>query len=51
MKRVSETKATTIITTTGCLLQMKLGIERQNNSGIMRALHLVEYLAKALGIT
>jgi glycolate oxidase iron-sulfur subunit len=53
MKQVNNTQATTIITTNpGCLLQMKLGIERDNNlQGSMRAVHLVEYLAEAAGIS
>ncbi|WML50796.1 (Fe-S)-binding protein [Neobacillus sp. PS3-12] len=51
MKNVKDTKATTIITTNpGCLLQMKLGVEREGLSGKVRALHLVEYLAEAVGI-
>lgn len=51
MMHVNETKAITIITTNpGCLLQMKLGIERESKSGNLRVLHLVEYIAEALGI-
>lgn len=47
MKQVKDTQTTTIVTTNpGCLLQMKLGIERANLSGRMRAVHLVEYLAE-----
>ncbi|WP_047152085.1 (Fe-S)-binding protein [Aneurinibacillus tyrosinisolvens] len=52
MERVKDTKATTIITTNpGCLLQMKLGIERENVKANLRAVHLVEYLAEAAGIS
>ncbi|WP_328006989.1 (Fe-S)-binding protein [Heyndrickxia acidicola] len=52
MENVKETKATTIITTNpGCLLQMKLGIEREGLSDKVRTLHLVEYLAEAAGIS
>ncbi|MCM3767751.1 (Fe-S)-binding protein [Neobacillus niacini] len=51
MENVKDTEATTIITTNpGCLIQMKLGIERENLNGRMRAVHLVEYLAEAAGI-
>lgn len=52
MRDVKETKATTIITTNpGCLLQMKLGIERENLQQNVRAMHLVEYLAEVAGIS
>ncbi|MFK2826442.1 (Fe-S)-binding protein [Bacillus sp. B190/17] len=52
MGNVKKTEATTIITTNpGCLLQMKLGIERENLSPQVRALHLIEYLAEAAGIS
>jgi len=52
MESVKETKVTTIITTNpGCLLQMKLGIGRENLKGSMRAIHLVEYLAESAGIS
>ncbi|MDF2958381.1 MAG: lutA 2 [Paenibacillus sp.] len=52
MEHVKETKAATVITTNpGCLLQMKLGIERANLQENMRAVHLVEYLAEAAGIS
>lgn len=50
MVKAIETKAQTIVTTNpGCLLQMKLGVERSglNNA---RALHIVEVLAEACGI-
>ncbi|MCR8636479.1 (Fe-S)-binding protein [Paenibacillus radicis (ex Xue et al. 2023)] len=51
MEHVNDTRAATIITTNpGCLLQMKLGIERENKSGTLRALHLVEFLAEAAEI-
>lgn len=52
MKHAKATEATTIITTNpGCLLQMKIGIEREGFSQSMRALHLIEYLAEVYGIT
>ncbi|NHN35035.1 (Fe-S)-binding protein [Paenibacillus agricola] len=52
MKSVKQTYTTTIITTNpGCLLQMKLGIEREQLQESMRAVHLVEYLAEAAGIS
>lgn len=48
---VKETKATTIVTTNpGCLLQMKLGIEREKLSSQVRVVHLVEFLADAMGV-
>jgi glycolate oxidase iron-sulfur subunit len=51
MANVKKTDATTILTTNpGCLLQMKLGVERENMASQMRVLHLVEYLAEAAGI-
>ncbi|WP_350299065.1 hypothetical protein [Peribacillus frigoritolerans] len=34
-------------TNPGCLLQMKLGIEREGLTQSMRALHLIELLAEA----
>jgi glycolate oxidase iron-sulfur subunit len=50
MKNIEMTHANVIITTNpGCLIQMKLGIERQNLSHV-RALHLIEYLAEAAGV-
>ncbi|MDR6747581.1 (Fe-S)-binding protein [Bacillus pumilus] len=52
MKHTKATNATVVITTNpGCLLQMKLGIEREGLSHSMRALHLIEYLAEASGIS
>jgi glycolate oxidase iron-sulfur subunit len=51
MEHIKETSTTTIITTNpGCLLQMKLGIEREQLSSQMRAVHLIEYLAEAAGL-
>ncbi|GAB7386887.1 (Fe-S)-binding protein [Bacillaceae bacterium] len=51
MANVKKTQATTIVTTNpGCLLQMKLGIEREGLSASMRAVHLVELLAEAAGL-
>ncbi|WP_044895017.1 (Fe-S)-binding protein [Bacillus alveayuensis] len=55
MEQVKETKATTIVTANpGCLLQMKLGIEREGLSDRVRAVHIVELLleaAEATGLT
>lgn len=49
MERVKDTAATTIVTTNpGCLLQMKLGIEREGLSDKVRAVHIVELLNEAL---
>lgn len=49
MEKVKETSATTFVTTNpGCLLQMKLGIEREGLSDKIQAVHIVELLAKAL---
>ena len=51
MEHVKDTGAATIITTNpGCLLQMKLGIEREKLTDRVRAVHLVEYLAQRCGI-
>ncbi|WP_141432492.1 (Fe-S)-binding protein [Bacillus sp. 03113] len=51
MKHTKETGATVIITTNpGCLLQMKLGIQREDLPKPTRALHLIEYLAEAAEI-
>ncbi|MDV2582254.1 (Fe-S)-binding protein [Alkalibacillus haloalkaliphilus] len=48
MEKVETTQATTIVTTNpGCLLQMKLGIERQNQSEHVRAVHLADLLLEA----
>jgi len=52
MKAVHETRAQTIVTTNpGCLLQMQLGIQREGLQGRVRAVHLVELLAEACGLT
>lgn len=52
MNHVQETKATTIATANpGCLLQMRLGVERQGLSGKAQAVHLVEILAEACGLS
>ncbi|BAC14788.1 glycolate oxidase iron-sulfur subunit [Oceanobacillus iheyensis HTE831] len=49
MKQVKDTAATTIVTTNpGCLLQMKLGIEREGLSNKVRAVHIVELLIEAV---
>ncbi|MBO8162617.1 MAG: (Fe-S)-binding protein [Brevibacillus sp.] len=51
MEKVEKTKATTIVTTNpGCLLQMKLGVERQGREREVRVLHIVEVLAEACGV-
>ncbi len=52
MNHTKATGASVIITTNpGCLLQMKLGIEREKLTGSVRALHLIEYIAEAAGIS
>lgn len=49
MINVKETQAKTIVTANpGCLLQMKLGIEREGLSDKMRAVHIVDLLLEAL---
>ncbi|MDZ5607226.1 (Fe-S)-binding protein [Bacillus pseudomycoides] len=49
MERVHETDATTIVTANpGCLLQMKLGIEREKLSHKMRGIHIVDLLLEAV---
>ncbi|MFS0861866.1 (Fe-S)-binding protein [Fredinandcohnia sp. 179-A 10B2 NHS] len=49
MINVKETEAKTIVTANpGCLLQMKLGIEREGLSDKMRAVHIVDLLLEAI---
>ncbi|PFW56922.1 glycolate oxidase [Bacillus cereus] len=49
MDRVHETDAATIVTANpGCLLQMKLGIEREGISHKMRGIHIVDLLLEAI---
>ncbi|GMB10119.1 (Fe-S)-binding protein [Thermolongibacillus altinsuensis] len=49
MEQVKKTKATTIVTANpGCLLQMKLGIEREGLSEHVRAVHIVDFLLEAV---
>lgn len=51
MKEAKRTNASVIITTNpGCLLQMKLGVEKEGLASSVRVLHLVEYLAEAAEI-
>ena len=48
MEQTKKTKAKTIVTTNpGCLLQMKLGIEREGLTDQMDAVHIVDLLVKA----
>ena len=48
MEQTKKTKAKTIVTTNpGCLLQMKLGIEREGLTDQMEAVHIVDLLVKA----
>ncbi|WP_088072638.1 (Fe-S)-binding protein [Gottfriedia luciferensis] len=48
MKQATNTKATTIVTANpGCLLQMKLGVERENQSNHIEVVHIVDFLLKA----
>lgn len=45
MEEVKRVRATTIITTNpGCLLQMKVGVEREGLSGTARAMHVVDFI-------
>ncbi|WP_411225372.1 (Fe-S)-binding protein [Priestia filamentosa] len=49
MSSVQKTHCQTVVTTNpGCLLQMKLGIEREGLSDKIRAVHLVDLLKEAL---
>ncbi|WP_409305081.1 (Fe-S)-binding protein [Peribacillus sp. SCS-155] len=49
MTQAKATQASTIVTANpGCLLQMKLGIEREGLSDTMRAVHLVDLLLEAV---
>ncbi len=49
MEQVKNTQATTIVTANpGCLLQMKLGIEREELSNKMRGVHIVDLLPEAV---
>ncbi|MFS0577065.1 (Fe-S)-binding protein [Sporosarcina sp. 179-K 3D1 HS] len=51
MVHVLNTEASTLVTTNpGCLLQMRLGIERSGVKNKMQGLHLIEVLAEACGI-
>jgi glycolate oxidase iron-sulfur subunit len=48
MAQTKKTNAKTIVTANpGCLLQMKLGIEREGLSGSVRAVHIVDFLLEA----
>jgi glycolate oxidase iron-sulfur subunit len=48
MKQATKTKATTIVTANpGCLLQMKLGVDRENQSEHVEVVHIVDLLLKA----
>lgn len=49
MIQAKNTHATTVVTANpGCLLQMKLGIEREGLSGKMRGVHIVDLLIEAV---
>lgn len=51
MKKAEKTNARTIVTANpGCLLQMRLGVERSGLGNRVQALHIVEVLAEACGI-
>ena len=51
MINVNDTTASKVVTTNpGCLLQMKVGIERSNLQNHVEAVHIVELLADACGI-
>lgn len=48
MAEAAKTRATTIVTANpGCLLQMKLGIEREGLTGEVEAVHIVDLLLQA----
>src|SRR5690625_7248700 len=48
MEQAKKTKAKTIVTANpGCLLQMKLGIERERLSDQVNAVHIVDLLLEA----
>lgn len=52
MERVRHTGAHLIVSgNPGCILQMQIGIERENAAHRMRSVHLVELLAERCGIT
>lgn len=49
MKQVETTRSDIIITANpGCLLQMKIGIQRAGLRGKSKAVHIVDYLAEAM---
>lgn len=49
MEQTKASHASTVVTANpGCLLQMKLGIERENLSNKMRAVHIVDLLMEAV---
>ncbi len=49
MVHAQATKATTIVTANpGCLLQMKVGVEREGLSDTVQAVHIVDLLAEAV---
>ncbi|WP_243298893.1 (Fe-S)-binding protein [Bacillus litorisediminis] len=51
MEKVKKTNAAVIVTSNpGCLLQMKLGIERAGLSDKMRAVHLVDFLSDYVSV-
>ena len=48
MKQATKTQATTIVTANpGCLLQMKLGVDREKQSEHVEVVHIVDLLLKA----
>ena len=50
MTHVKRTEAHYLLTSNpGCLLQMKLGIEREGMSERMKAVHIVDFLAERIG--
>lgn len=52
MEHVKETEAHIVLTSNpGCLLQMKLGIEREGLAERVQALHVVDYLVQSLART
>ena len=52
MQQIQATEATVIVTANpGCLLQMKVGIDREGLSSRLKAVHIVELLYEAVGLS
>ncbi|MGP4073947.1 (Fe-S)-binding protein [Piscibacillus sp. B03] len=49
MEKIDQTHAQTIVTSNpGCLIQIKLGIEREGKTDFVRAVHLADFLLEAI---